>query len=200
MTAPWVAFQDDRLTCLCRLKIKKPHAEQIFYTFFFFFAHLRLKFLVYGIHLKIRPEKNCQGEEEEHKLICCNSVSKENITSAPFYSRRMPCGGLCKDCSLGRPCALQQCTHAPKQNLQDHKAANSILGHLRPEATAFEPGHLCYSHYHAGTAHGQGWGLEIQTVQWKPNVFVEIPVKLSLHEHKNTRVSSSGNKVKKDFV
>lgn len=44
----------------------------------------------------------------------------------------MTCGGLCKDCLLGCPCRLQQCTHAPKQNLQDHKAANSILGHLRP--------------------------------------------------------------------
>lgn len=71
-------------------------------------------------------------EEEESKLICCNSMSKENTTSAPFYSRRMTCGGLCKDRSLACPCRLQQCTHAPKQNLQDLKAANSILGHLRP--------------------------------------------------------------------
>lgn len=136
--------------------------------FFFLLLHIcgwiLTEMLVYWIHLKVRPEKNC-WEEEEPKLICCNPVSKENITSAPFYSRRMTCGGLCKDCSLGRPCTLQQCTLAPKQNLQDHKAANSILGHLRPEATAFDPGHLCYSHYHAGTARGQAWGLEIQTVQ-----------------------------------
>lgn len=100
-------------------------------TLHFFFANLRLKLWCTEFTQRSDPIRTVR-EEKEPKLICYNSASKENITSTPFYSRRMTCGSLCKDCSLGCPCGLQQCTHAPKQNLQDHKAANSILGHLWP--------------------------------------------------------------------
>lgn len=153
MTTTRVAFHEERLTCLCGLEIKKLHAEQTFYPPFCqkhtcFWGKTLI--FVHGIQWKIWPDKKWD-EEEEIKWICCNSGSKENITSAPFYSRRVTCGGLCKDCSLGCPGGLQHCTHAPKQNLQDHKAANSISGHLRPRGQCLWPGTPALrGHYHAG--------------------------------------------------